>query len=283
MFPKGSTRKHKAFSLELQQTHSTVLQMEPGKERDLLESRCRLLRTAISQIDNDKGNLRVDIELRDPHAGEDRWVDTTIIHPTCKSHKKAELKQTISMKKFQHALQVSQESVDEIEEKRGDRKREEKKGDNNRKHEKQNKKEKEEKEGEKKERGERKVERQQPGSTVAKQELLKVKTYSPLVRIATEQFEKGKREVLPVFHPFVVSTLGEEGPLAVGLREWIIRAYARKLEREGPRDDGRKIEHMTADFRSRFRCSMHIAVAKGLARMISSAGFPTTSCAKHTG
>ena len=110
-----------------------------------------------------------------------------------------------------------------------------------------------------------------------------MKTYAPLVRIATEQFEKGKREVLPVFHPFVLSTLGEEGPLAVSLREWIVMAYARKLEREGPRDDGRKVQHMTAEFRSRMRSSLHIAVAKGLARQISSAGFPNTSCAKHTG
>lgn len=76
----------------------------------------------------------------------------------------------------------------------------------------------------------------------------------------------------------MVSTLGEEGPDAVSLREWITMAYARKLEREGlVRDDGRRIQDMTADFRSRFRSSVHIAVAKGLARQISSAGFPTTS------
>jgi hypothetical protein len=33
-----------------------------------------------------------------------------------------------------------------------------------------------------------------------------------------------------VFHPFVVTTLGEEGPLAVSLREWIVMAYRAKLE-----------------------------------------------------
>jgi hypothetical protein len=286
-YPKGSTKKHKAFSLELQQSTLVLRELKAGKEHDILERRCQLLKTAISQLDKDRCGLRVDIELRDVHNGEDRWVDTTIIHPTCKSHKKAELKQTTSMEEFQRVLQVSVEDEkedEEEEEQKGEGKEGKSKKTKNKKNEKREEKKKrqEKKKSVRKEKGEgpREI---PPGSAVAKQELLKVRTYSPLIRVATEQFEKGKREVLPVFRPFVLSTLGEMGPQAVALREWITRAYARKLEREGPRADGRKIEHLTADFRSRFRSSIHIAVAKGLARMISSAGFPTTSCAKHTG
>jgi hypothetical protein len=290
MFPKGSTKKHQAYSSELQESHAAALQMQPGQERTVLESRCQVLKKLIEQIDNNKGSYRVDIEIRDTHDGQDRWVDTTIIHPTCKSHKKAELKKTTTMEEFRRVLEISMvaEEANGREEKR-EEKREYKNKNRTKTKQKEKKKDskikeeiKEESKREDKE-GQDEGKREQPGNTVAKQEQLKMQTYAPLVRIATEQYEKGKREVLPVFHPFVLSTLGEEGPLAVSLREWIVMAYARKLEREGPRDDGRSIQHLTADFRSRMRCSLHIAVAKGLARQISSAGFPSTSCAKHTG
>jgi hypothetical protein len=35
-FQKGSTKKHQAYSLELQESHAAILQMEPGKERTIL-------------------------------------------------------------------------------------------------------------------------------------------------------------------------------------------------------------------------------------------------------
>jgi hypothetical protein len=276
MFPKGSTSKQKALSAELQSCHARLSSTDgtlPRKERDELDKRSQTLTKALAQMDKNRGTLRIDLELFDPITGQVRWVDTTSSQTTCKSHIKGEMKGIKSLEAFQAALKVSERAELEAME-RGE---EEKKGahreQKERKNRKQNKNEKE-----------RRRDAGVPaGHTVTKQEKFKMVTYAPLVRIATEQHEKGKRLALPVFHPFVVTTLGEEGPLAVSLREWIVMAYRAKLEREGPRNDGQRLQDMTADFRTRFRSSIHIAVAKGLARMISSAGFPTTSCAKYTG
>jgi hypothetical protein len=286
LFPKGSTKKQRQYADELLGLHAKAATLREGlKERQLLEKRCKVLKALILQSKGEKGNLRIDNELRDVHTGEERWVDVTSVHPTAKSHIKAELKTQRSFQAFVRALRVSErEVVEEEDEKYRGGDMDEVKGEEKKKHRKTNKKKEEKKEEKEERKGEERGKlEQEVGHTVTKQEKMKVDTYSPLVRIAELQHQNGKRMARPVFHPFVVTTLGEVGPKAVALREWIIGAYARKLEREGPRDDGRAIKAMTADFRSRFRSAIQIAVAKGLARMISSAGFPTTSCAKHTG
>jgi hypothetical protein len=186
MFPKGSTKKHKAYSLELQQTTSALRELkQESKERKPLEKRCLVLKSAISQIDKDKGNLRIDLELRDSHTAQ----DTTVIHPTCKSHKRAEAKKMASLDEFQRVLRLQVRAANEEE--KGEGTEERRKGREERK----------KREEEKKKREKREGKRVQPGNTVAKQEQHKVETYAPLVRIATEQHEKGKREVLPVFLP----------------------------------------------------------------------------------
>ena len=39
--------------------------------------------------------LRIDIEITDPHTNQTRWIDVTVIHPTCKTRIKRELKHRI--------------------------------------------------------------------------------------------------------------------------------------------------------------------------------------------
>ena len=79
----------------------------------------------------------------------------------------------------------------------------------------------------------------------------------------------------------MVTTYGELGRETVKLQEWLTSAYGRRLDREGPRDDGTSRARLTAEFRNNFRLSMLTAVAKGLAAMLNSAGFPLAACKKY--
>jgi len=58
-------------------------------------------------------------------------------------------------------------------------------------------------------------------------------------------------------------------------------AYARKLAGEGNRDDGFSIRTLTAAYRNKFRNRMHVAIAKGVARMINTCGLPVSVCKKY--
>jgi hypothetical protein len=51
--------------------------------------------------------------------------------------------------------------------------------------------------------------------------------------------------------------------------------------REGERADGRKPRALTAEFRNEFRTAVLVAVFRGLADMMNSAGLPTSSCRKY--
>lgn len=57
---------------------------------------------------------------------------------------------------------------------------------------------------------------------------------------------------MTTFIAAVATTAGELGFETVKLQEFITHAYARKLAREGDRDDGFSIKSLTADFRTRF-------------------------------
>ena len=77
------------------------------------------------------------------------------------------------------------------------------------------------------------------------------------------------------------TTLGELGPEAVSLQEALTRIFKNRIKLEGPRPDGRTAEDLSADFRCRFRNAMLCGIAQGLAQMLTTAGLPSSSCAKH--
>ena len=70
----------------------------------------------------------------------------------------------------------------------------------------------------------------------------------------------------PRFFAAVVTTLGELGPELAQHREWSTSTYAKRLEREAPRDDGRS---RAAKFRNKFNFRMRIGVARGQTKMNS--------------
>lgn len=98
--------------------------------------------------------------------------------------------------------------------------------------------------------------------------------YAPLMNVVRKQKLDGKRHNLPAFRAAVVSSLGEFGKELVMLQEWITSCYARKIVGEGHRDDGEKIEDLTAKFRRKFRTAIVVAVARGQARMLNTQGLP---------
>ena len=114
------------------------------------------------------------------------------------------------------------------------------------------------------------------GAAVDHQTKLKHEKYAPLMALLKKQQLDGKRDTHPIFIAGVCSTLGEFGPDLFQLQEWLTKVYARKLEREedykGPRLDGLSTATLTAEFRTGFKTSLQVAVAKGLARMLSEAG-----------
>ena len=119
------------------------------------------------------------------------------------------------------------------------------------------------------------------GFAVEAQTEHKHKDYDPLVEVARKQLANGRRTSAPVFYATVVTTYGELGRETVMLQEWLTSAYGRRLDREGPRDDGTSRARLTAEFRNNFRVGMLTAVAKGLAAMLNSAGFPLAACKKY--
>ena len=85
------------------------------------------------------------------------------------------------------------------------------------------------------------------------------------------------RRAAPLFLPVVATTHGELCPGAIRLTEWLVHKYRARLLLEGDRDDGETVEDLTAAFRREFRQSLTVAVARGHAEMLRSAGLPYSS------
>jgi hypothetical protein len=115
---------------------------------------------------------------------------------------------------------------------------------------------------------------QDPSPTVLDREKLKTEKYSRLVLMASKQFVDGKRSSRPTFAPFVVSDLGELGPNAIELQEWIVEQYRRKLVKTGRRNDGCSTSELVRNFRHKFKVGIQLAMASGLGAMIQAAGQP---------
>jgi hypothetical protein len=112
-------------------------------------------------------------------------------------------------------------------------------------------------------------------AAVTAAEKFKHTKYARLLAVATAQHAHRLRPSLPVFHAFVMSTLGELGPGSIAVQEFLLACYARRLRREGPRRDGLTKSFLTAQFRSKLRIGLQVAVAKGCAQMSLNAGLPT--------
>ena len=112
------------------------------------------------------------------------------------------------------------------------------------------------------------------GNAARQQMKLKHKTYSPLITIAKKQVENGRRHCEPKFWACVATTHWELGLEAIKLQEYLTWNYGKKLAMEGHRDNGKKISTLTAQFRNDFRLKIVVAVAKGQARMLNTAGLP---------
>lgn len=119
------------------------------------------------------------------------------------------------------------------------------------------------------------------GYAVRDQTSAKHLTYAPLIEIARKQAYDQSRPTMPTFIAAVAATSGEVGIETVKLQEFLTMAYAKKLAREGDRDDGFSIKDLTADYRNRFRNRIQVAVAKGVGCMIMTCGLPIASCKKY--
>ena len=225
-FKKQVTKKDKAHIAHLTALINEVQEQPPNELRDQKLAELTSFCNAARHKSENKA-LRVDVSLVDHDTGNEVYVDTTCIHPTCKSRIKDELKRT----------------TERLSDPRNPKLR--------------------------------------AGFAVEAQTEKKHTDYQPLVDVARKQLANGRRTSAPTFYAAVVSTYGELGQETVKLQEWLTSAYGRRLDREGPRDDGTSRARLTAAFRNHFRLRMLTAVAKGLGAMLNSAGFPLAACKKY--
>ena len=102
------------------------------------------------------------------------------------------------------------------------------------------------------------------GKAVEDQHQKKLTDYAGLMMLIKKQMMDGKRNTATEFHPAVCSTLGEFCSGMWKIQEEIVKMYAGKLQREGPRLDGYLIPELTGKFRTSFKTAIQIAVAKGI-------------------
>ena len=178
---------------------------------------------------HDSTGLRIDVQIIDHQTGQELWVDTTCVHPTCKSRLDAEHQDTMDRLAARQGAAAkpcnSHAAIAQTTKKRAD--------------------------------------------------------HAPLLAIATKQHLDGRRAMKPTFLAAVGTTLGELGPEAIRLQEALTLMYKTRVELEGPRPDGQTAAVLSADFRSRFRFAMLCGIAQGQALMLTTAGLPSSSCAKH--
>ena len=107
--------------------------------------------------------------------------------------------------------------------------------------------------------------------------------YQLMLTIAAKQALDGKRQDTPQFSGAACSLFGTFSQDLTDLVEWLAKAYARKLQREGDRDDGCEAPRLTAQFRNRLNLRLQAAIARGTARMLLTAGLPARACRKYCG
>lgn len=105
----------------------------------------------------------------------------------------------------------------------------------------------------------------------------KIKRYSNLLAIATRQAKTGKRSSFPRLTPFVLSDLGESNLEVDSLIDYLAFTFKRKMQVEGPRDDGLSPTELARKFKSNLRAEIQVVTAKRVAQMIRAGGLPFVS------
>jgi hypothetical protein len=113
-----------------------------------------------------------------------------------------------------------------------------------------------------------------PSPSLLKREAEKKFKYSRLITVAQKQTKEKKRLQCPTFASFIVSDFGDLSPDALELQEWLVSAYAKKCEREGPRPDGCNAADLIRSFRQKFKINVQLDVASGFGGMLLTAGQP---------
>jgi hypothetical protein len=109
----------------------------------------------------------------------------------------------------------------------------------------------------------------------------KIETYSTLMTITEKQYIEGRRLSKPVFVPAIATTHGELGLDLIRFMERITAAYKFKMKQAPPRADGRGAKELTTTFRRHLREKVLMAVIKGTARVLRSAGLGKLACRKY--
>ena len=120
-----------------------------------------------------------------------------------------------------------------------------------------------------------------PSLGIVNQELKKRATYAPLLAVAQKQIETGKRINKPIFVPAICTTHGEFGQGFIHIQEWLVKRFKARITLEGDRDDGIKPDQLTAQYRQRIRSSILVAMVKGQAQMLCSAGLHDMTCRRN--
>ena len=112
----------------------------------------------------------------------------------------------------------------------------------------------------------------QPSPRIASAETQKNKKYAPLVQVATLLKQRGLRAQVPKFLPCAATHEGELSPSFFELIEWLTTLYKKRCEGEiaaSPRPDGRRLDQLTASFRTRFKDAIAVSIAKGFGAMLT--------------
>ena len=116
--------------------------------------------------------------------------------------------------------------------------------------------------------------RVKPSPSLLKREAEKNFKYSRLITVAKKQTKEKNRLQCPTFASFIVSDFGDLSPAALELQEWLVTAFAKKFERDGPRADGCASADLIRAFRQNFKLNVQLAVASGFGSMMLTAGQP---------
>jgi len=91
LFPKRTSKAIAKRISDVKKELEAVNNLEPGPERGTRQVAVRQVCRMMHNQYETKG-LRIDVRLLDPHTLQERWVDTTCIHSTCKTRLQAEMK-----------------------------------------------------------------------------------------------------------------------------------------------------------------------------------------------
>ena len=112
----------------------------------------------------------------------------------------------------------------------------------------------------------------QPTPRVASAVAHKNTKYAPLVHLAALLKQHGLRSQTPKFLACAATHEGELSPSTFELIEWLTTLYKKKCSAEiaaAPRPDGRRLDQLTASFRTRLKDAIAVTIVKGFGAMLA--------------